>query len=128
MEAVGADVIEPEDGKLLIHSVYLEPRLFRATENYLVTQSQLGVEGPRVVMVSLLAVRGYRIMPNMNERRWHFFGEPIPQQDLILPDVLVTNPRDDVTQLLRPVLDILWQAAGWERCYNYDDQGQWSLG
>ena len=76
-------------------------------------------------MVSLLGIRGYKVMPNTHNRSWSSFRLPIPEQDLILPDVLVTDPGVDVKQLLRLVLDILWQAAGWEGCRNYDDQGQW---
>jgi hypothetical protein len=28
--------------------------------------------------------------------------------------------------VLKPILDHLWQAAGLERCFDYDEQGQWS--
>ena len=31
-----------------------------------------------------------------------------------------------VEAIARPMLDALWQAAGLERCFDYDDAGGWS--
>jgi hypothetical protein len=28
--------------------------------------------------------------------------------------------------LLRPVFDAVWNAAGWERSFNYDENGKWT--
>ena len=45
---------------------------------------------------------------------------------LILPDVLIEDYDCDVPAALRPVFDALWNAAGYERSLNYDENGCWN--
>ncbi len=87
-------------------------------------QTQLGVEGPRIVMVSFLGIRGYQVLPNTKNRDWSGFGLPLPDDDLILPEVQATDHTVDLAELLRPVFDVMWQAAGWDRCQNYNEEGR----
>ena len=58
-------------------------------------------------------------------RRRH--GVPrIDRDTLLLPDVSVESFEVDLPRLLRPVLDALWQAGGWDGSRNYDGEGNWN--
>lgn len=47
------------------------------------------------------------------------------RKTLLLPDILLSE--DDPLEIaLRPLFDHVWQSAGLERSYNYDEQGRWS--
>lgn len=53
-----------------------------------------------------------------------YSGYKIPQDSIIIPEVELS--MDDLNvQGLKPVLDILWQAGGWERCQMFDEAGNW---
>lgn len=77
-------------------------------------------------MLSLLGVSGY----TMSVSREHLviFGideeYPIDRNDLILPEVMVETFDVDVAQVLRPAFNAIWNATGWPRCMNYDEEGQ----
>jgi hypothetical protein len=43
------------------------------------------------------------------------------------PDVLIQNYDGvNLSSLLRPIFDSVWNAAGWAGSINYDDKGVWS--
>jgi hypothetical protein len=44
---------------------------------------------------------------------------------LLLPDLLFHDLTVDIRVALKPLLDVLWQAAGISRCYDYDENGTW---
>jgi hypothetical protein len=48
-------------------------------------------------------------------------------QDLLLAEIVIGDLKEDVRQLARPALDIIWQAAGSAGCPYYDDAGRWTL-
>jgi hypothetical protein len=125
LESVCTAVLRPEERGNFIRSLTIEPLLFDTTRDYLQAQEALGISGPRAVMVSLLGVRGYRVLPKTANRHWDSFRLPLPQDDLVLPEILVTERAPDTRKLLRPLCDMIWQAAGWDSCRNYDDAGEW---
>jgi hypothetical protein len=53
--------------------------------------------------------------------------QPFDRQDLLLPDVLI--PADSPIETgLRPVFDLLAQAAGYEASLSYGERGEWLSG
>lgn len=53
--------------------------------------------------------------------------KPIDQDLLMLPDILVEDFNVDAKEVLRLVFDMVWQACGWERIMNYDENGNWKV-
>ena len=125
LEAVNVtmNLPESEQGDPFIRSTVLEPVLIQHVEEYLQLLESLGVEPPIAIAVSLSGDRGYRVLPETQNRSWSSFRHPIDRDLLPLP-VMVTDRFDaDVPALLRPVFDTLWNAAGWEGSFNYDADG-----
>jgi hypothetical protein len=91
----------------------------------LVTQTKqfygrLNVELPWVVMLSLIAVEGYElgVRDDVYEE-----GAPADRPSIILHEVILEDPSVPSYLLLRPVLDMMWQAFGFTRSLNYNDDG-----
>lgn len=124
-EAVTTGPIRREEDQNYIRSLEVEPLLIKSTRDYLTAQTRLGVEGPRLVMVSFLGIKDYMVLPKTENRHWLSYGLPLPFDDLILPEVQATDDTVDSAELLRPVLDVMWQAAGWDRSQNYNEEGKW---
>jgi hypothetical protein len=40
-----------------------------------------------------------------------------------LPDLLIEDLSVGIESLLQPAFDAMWQASGWQRCFNYDEKG-----
>ena len=92
--------------------------------------SALGAESVKVAVMdqqlviglSFLGVRGV----GMSSRS--HWGEPIPlidQDDLVVPESVPFGFDASIEQVLRPVFDIVWNATGYVRCFNYGEDGKW---
>lgn len=67
----------------------------------------LAVEPPLCLAVSLLGVQGAVLLHD----GWHD-GHPVDQPQLILPPVVLES-ESDISVECRGLMDIVWQAAGW---------------
>lgn len=121
IESVESYMLFAGGAERLIPHAHLEQTMMSRLGTYLKAQQDLGLEPPIVLMLSLLGVSGYRIGFGMFEDT----KAPIDRDAVLLPDVLVEDFSADPADILRPVFDGLWQAAGWRRCFNYDEQGKW---
>ena len=50
---------------------------------------------------------------------------PIDRNELLLPEIIVEEYKNNTAALLRPAFDAVWQASGFLRSGNYDDNGKW---
>ncbi len=125
IEAVNASIIETVDRRLTIPtipSLLFEEKLLDALPRFLSIQRQLGVEPPLFIMLSLLGVSGYRM--GVDSRLDSTFGYPIDRDALILPEIIVENFECNPSDVMRPIFDALWNAAGWPRSMNYNENGE----
>jgi hypothetical protein len=53
------------------------------------------------------------------------FTYPIDRDALIIPEIIVENYECNPAEVMRPLFDAIWNAAGWERSRNYNETGQW---
>jgi hypothetical protein len=76
----------------------------------------LGVDVPLVVMLSLLGVKGYRVGPRSALEREVAAMDGVGRFDsdvILVPEVLLESFDSDITCLMKPTFDIMWNAAGW---------------
>lgn len=94
--------------------------LLRAFRGELV---HLGIEPEVTVMMSILRANdvqlGVRADYDLDDHQTHF-----DRQTVVLPDVLAPGNLAP-EQALKPVFDLVWQAAGFEGSRNYNEAGQW---
>lgn len=87
--------------------------------------THLGIGTEMTCMVSILRAN----LAELGVRRWDYNLEDhqgyFDRETLVLPDVLLP-PEMSPEQALRPVFDLVWQAAGLPFSFNYDDAGSWS--
>jgi hypothetical protein len=84
----------------------------------------LGLGEEMTAMFTL--VRGDQMELGVDPNRFNFDGEEgrFDRNVLAIPDVLL--PADQpAASVLRPMFDLVWQAAGLARSYNYNEAGEW---
>lgn len=99
----------------------LETGLVTGLGKYLEAEKTLGINPPLLVMVSMIDVKGYVIYQNPS--LGYGSGREIGSDKVVPAPIEVTNYDMDVGQVLRPVLDTIWQAAGGVGSPFYDMNG-----
>ena len=98
---------------------------------YLQDLRSVGVDAPLYLMLTLLGVYGFNFAVSerlqvraVGNRAIH----PIDRRVLDVPDRFIESLDANIDGVLRPVFDVLWNAAGWPRSMSYDEQGRWVRG
>ena len=118
-------VLSRFNGHMNLPSAAYEQNLIDTLTSYLAFTTHFEIEPPFYMFLSFLGVRGCRFGVGRNAG---MFEHPavLREQMLILPEVVVQNREDPPVQVLRPVFDMVWNAFGFIRSLNYDDQGNWN--
>ncbi len=87
----------------------------------------LDVDLPFTVMVSLLNTQAVQIISYPNRHFYSQGNKPIDRDKLLLPEILIEDYDQAPELVLRPVFDIMWNAAGWAGSINYSEKGEWLL-
>lgn len=126
IEGVESVMLRRENGasEHPIPSLLLERTLIGALRLYLTLLGQFGIEGPYLIGLSLLDVRG-QTMALSQGRHAYLETHPIDRNDLVVPELLVEDPQQPPATILKPAIDAIWQAAGWRGSENYDAEGVW---
>ncbi len=85
------------------------------------------VEFPYVLGLGLVHAKGLRM--GVHEPRYDVKEHQAIDRDVVvLPETVIdaAPTEETVPSLLKPVLDAIWQAAGWPGCIHYDEHGNWS--
>lgn len=109
-----------DDGKRLPYIVMEEVIIDNVKRMIDLQRRLLGLTAPFVVFVSILGIRGYTIVL---DNAWSTKKGTIAEKDLLLPEVIIENPEINYDSALRPICDMIWNAAGWSQSLNYNDDG-----
>lgn len=126
VEAVLADVVgeDKQEGKLLLAGYYERTltQEFHFFKRLLTGLREIGVQPPIWCFLSITGVRGARIPTDD-----HFSDEnrAIDRDVLLLPECVIDDLGVDSAAILRPMFDLVWNASGFTRSFNFDTNGKW---
>jgi hypothetical protein len=100
-----------------------EQEIIAALRRFTPFQQSLGVNPPLYLMLSLLEVRGSVVGVAGPELGLDLY--PIEKQSLILPEVELNDFEADLTKVMKPIFDMVWNASGWPGSASYDADGNW---
>src|SRR6266436_6718269 len=126
VEGVDVSILNMDLFPKLIPSTEFEQVLCHALSQYLQTQNTLGVDLPIFAMVSLLGVKDYT-MSNTIRMPYEQQNHPIDRPDLVIPEVMIDRFDCDPAEVMKPIFDTVWNAAGWIGSINYEAAGKWKL-
>lgn len=124
IEAVEGLLLEPHEEKRFIPSIAYEKELISSLNDYLNVLKTLNIELPIFIFLTLLGVKGY----SMAVRNISFFTEryEIERDILLIPETIIESYDINAAILLRPLFDSIWNACGFPRSFNYNDEGEWT--
>lgn len=125
IEGVDVSILNANSTKK-IPSTDFEQVLCHALSLYLQTQKTLGVDLPIFAMVSFLGVKDY-MMGYISQTYHGFHDYPIDRSELVIPEVIIDRFDCDPSEVMKPIFDTVWNAAGWKGSINYDAEGKWKL-
>ena len=89
------------------------------TETFISVAKSWGLVGPAVLSYALLNVNGYELSSSTR-----YFSRKKPESDrphLVVPELWIDSLESvKIDQIVRPLLDILWQGFGLERCLDFE--------
>jgi hypothetical protein len=125
IEAVDADLFQASNVVSLIASIIVERTIMESVTKYLKAMKLVGVPLPIIVMVSGSGLKGFGMATR--SPLWNMSPRHTIDRDMVLlPEVLVEDYDTKAYQILKPIFDALWQAAGLPGCEHYDEHGFWN--
>ena len=121
VEAVS--ILSDWNGDRFIPSQWYEEKIIEAAKEYFSAVQSLGVAPPAYLFLSFAGVTGYRFA--VDRMRFHDGNRQADRDNLIFPEVRIENWSESAAQSLKPIFDMVWNAFGYERSFNYDASGQW---
>jgi hypothetical protein len=117
-------VLDLEDDKK-IGIQFCEREIKFSIERSLQIYKQMGISPPFFIMATLLGAKGATL--EMDKRMLAVFGKGkvIDRNEIFLPEIYLEKLDDDLFQVLHPVFDAMWNAAGWAACQHYDEEGNY---
>lgn len=123
IEAVSTYFSPDDSNRSRIPGTLLAYPLIKSIDSYRKLHTALDLGHPVSIQVSLLHAKNLILATNP---RWTHSAKAIDRDRIELPDVLVTDPSERSDHTIRPILDALWNASGYESCLEYDEEGNWS--
>lgn len=103
-----------------------EEQVIKALNLYCSSLIKKSINGPCVVFLSLLDIKGYKMYKNPNSASLLDQKTPIDRAHLLLPDMYVEDMSNFSAQkVMKPAFDIVWNACGCSGSKNYDKTGEW---
>ena len=103
-------------------SFKFEGQLLQNLPRYFDAMKKLGVRPPVFLALSLIGISGYS-MYVPPEAQWsyaHRTGGKIEDGSLIMSEVMVDTFESDLGEVLKPIFDAVWNAAGCEQSIYYE--------
>jgi len=124
IESVDAKLIKPEskavDGHLGFSGQRLDCHIYNSIRRYISAEKKLAIEPPFLIMLSLSGVSGYVIFGNG-------MGYPgiIDRDVLQMPDIMVESFDYNHDEVMKLILDAVWNAAGYLESQSFDEERKW---
>lgn len=108
-----------EEEKLYVWSLDMTKYFRERTGTFLALAKEQGLSGPAIISFSLLHVSNYEL--GIDSFRMFRDSPKADRDHLIAPELWIDNIEAvNVDEVVRPLLDTLWQGFGVERCLDFD--------
>jgi len=112
-------------GEFVLPSLSFEEEIFSQVSAALSALKLVGVSSPITVMLSFLGIKGWQMGIDDPYGR-HKQNRGFDRDPLLIPEILLQPLESyDVVRSVKPMIDAVWNAAGYPKSAYYDAQGNW---
>ncbi len=119
IEALRTEIVDEEDGSLYYKEV--EKSLIEAISRYMEVYKKLGIGAPIVGYISFYKMNKTKLIHPMQISR---STRGIDIDEIYLPDFLIEDYETEIGKIIKPSLDVFWNAFGFEEDPNIDRDGK----
>jgi len=123
IEAVEGFILREDRDKKFIPSLTYEIELMKSLREFMILLNELGVSVPIVVSMTLIGIKDWEMsvdeMSSLDE------AYKIDRDVLQLPETIIESYNMKPEDILRPMFNLIWNACGYERSFNFDKAGNW---
>ena len=115
---------QPKIDPPLVVGEWIGEHLKSGFQAYLTAAPKMEIQGPIVLSLSLIGTAGTTLTFGSRSATKH----PIVENQLDIPEVLIdaTSEGLDLDKITRPIMDVLYQCYGRNKCDFYDANGKWA--
>lgn len=126
--------IETVDGSMMdaerhpsssLPSLKFETEIIKTFSAFLTFHRTLGIPPPYAVMLTLVGVNGIEMGAGRETAALCSARNAFDRDIVAVPEIILNEVPEKPEQALRPLFDMVWQAAGWSESQNYDKDGNW---
>ena len=117
-------VLDADEYGTYVPSIAYEKYLVRVLKGYLDLAGNLDLHAPYFALLSFVAIKGARLIGP--EARGGEGMLTVQEDTLTVPEIIIEERKAQPEKALRPLFDMVWNAFGFSRSFNYDEQGNWS--
>lgn len=123
IESVSNIFVSDHKGKNGIEFSYCEKQIISALKQYIEFHKSKGFTVPIFVFLSIINVSNCKIITDNFTSA--FRTTTMSENNLLLPGVTIREINEKPESVLRPLFDSIWQAGGYNKCFNYDENGNY---
>ncbi|AWW46342.1 hypothetical protein DPM18_05710 [Polynucleobacter paneuropaeus] len=114
-----------DTGELVLPSTSYEREIIEFLKGIKKVLTELDISGPMIILYSLLNVKNVQLGVSNNYLLDEGTGI-FDRDQILLPDIVIEDMAIDEGMALRPLFDLVWNAAGFRQSLNYDQHsGVW---
>jgi hypothetical protein len=99
--------------------------VYDGVKDYLNFEKRVGIEPPYLIMLSLLGVFGSKLIHSNVYLRFNS-NKTIDRDVLLVSEGMADDSDRDLDKVIKPILDSVWNAAGYEGSVSFDKEGNWT--
>lgn len=122
----GVSVASIHQGQRYFGSIDFGNMIVESVGRCLRLQASYGIAFPTFAMFSLCNAAKLSLRMPSDIGGGYFDTNPPGEEVVSFPEVLIENDGADVTEVLRPLLNVIWNAFGFPECNMYSGQGAWT--
>jgi len=126
IETVNADLLRAYDNKKNIYvdaDFSVEEKIITFVKASLQLLKKIETQPPFYLFLHLVDVKGY----NISSRKLRSFTDKEIDRDVLqLPEIVLQNYPENIALVLKDWFEGIWNACGYEKCYSFDDNGNFT--
>ena len=114
----------PNTNQRFIPAVEFERYAIIGTARGLRLLRRIGASGPVAIAITLTSVKN--MILGINDWRFYTEQSPVLNEHLFLPEAIVNELEVPFLPVIKPIIDLVWNACGVGQSIHFDAAGNWT--